>query len=365
MTLRLRAGALALATLTPVLAACGSGGGGGADDEFTMVIAAAVLGPKEEVAVYAVAQEMGYFEEEGITVDTANADGSVAAVQAVGTGQADITAADTGSILSAVDKNVGVVTVGGLVQNWPWQFATLPGSDIQSPEDLDGKKVGVISLASGSAPYARAFIRDAGLEPEQDVQLLPVGVGAQAASALSSGDVDALALYGQAYSVIESSGTELAYLENPDIFQGIRSLSFAVTQDAVEENQENVEGFLRASYKAMLFSAQNPEAAMRIGYKVFPSLLGGASVEDRLPSDLASLEAWLASATPTSGDPSSWSDWGAIPDEDWDKTQEYTVGAEQITEPLPIDDVWTSDLLEAANDFDAAEVIEQADSWSE
>ncbi|MCR1783744.1 ABC transporter substrate-binding protein [Nocardioides carbamazepini] len=367
MSLRIRASALVLAAVTPLLAACGgsSGGSDGGTDELTFVIASTVIGPKEEVAVFAVAQEMGYFEEEGITVKTANSDGSVAAVQAVGTGKGDITAADTGSILAAVEKNVGVTAIGGLVQNWPWQMATLPGSDIKSAADLDGKKVGVISLASGSAPYARAFIKSGGLEPDADVQLLPVGVGAQAATALTNGDVDVLALYSQAYAVIENEGTELAYLDNPDIFDGIRSLSFTVGKDALKEDEEVFEGFLRAAYKAMLFSAENPEAAMRIGYEVFPAILGGESVDNRLANDVRSLEAWLATGTPTTGEPASWTDWGAIPDADWQKTQDYTLEAGQITGEVELDEVWTPSLLEGANDFDAAEVIEQADGWTE
>lgn len=369
MSLKKRGGAIALAALLATVAACGGsdsdGSGSGGTSEMTMVIASTVIGPKEEVAVFAVAEELGYFEDEGLKVTTANADGSVAAVQAVGTGKGEITASDTGSILAAVEKNVDVVTVGGLVQNWPWQIATLPGSDIKSAADLKGKKLGVISLASGSAPYARAFIKSGNLQPDTDVQLLPVGVGAQAASALTGGDVDALALYTQAYTVIENEGTELAYLDNPDIFDGIRSLSFAVGKDALEDNKEAYEGFLRAAYKAMLFSAQNPEAAMRIGYKVFPSILAGGSVEDRLPNDVKNLETWLASATPTEGEPESWSDWGAIPEDDWSATQSYTIEAGQISGEVPLDDVWDSSLLDAANDFDAAEVITQANDWSE
>ncbi len=364
MSLRLRTSALALAALAPLMAACGGDADGSGGEDLTMVIASSVIGPKEEVAVYAVAEAMGYFEDENLTVTTANSDGSVAAVQAVGTGKGDVTASDTGSILAAVEKNVDVTTVGGLVQNWPWQIATPAGSDITRAADLDGKKIGVISLASGSAPYARAFIASAGLEPDEDVQLLPVGVGAQAASALASGKVDALALYTQAYAVIENEGTELSYLENPDLFQGIRSLSFAVGTEALEESPEVYEGFLRAAYKAMLFSAQNPEAAMRIGYQVFPSILAGDSAEERLADDVRNLQAWLATATPPTGEPATWT-WGDIADDDWRKTQDYTVEAGQLAAEVALDDVWDPSLLEAANDFDAAEVVRQADEWTE
>jgi NitT/TauT family transport system substrate-binding protein len=345
-------------------AASGSDSASSSPADLTFVIASAVTSPKEEVAVVAVGQQMGYFEEENLTVDTVNADGSVAAVQAVAGGNGDITPADAGSVLAGIQGGVPVKAVGGLVQNWPWQMATLPGSDIKSGKDLEGKKVGVISLASGSAPYARAFIRDAGLKPDTDVQLLPVGVGAQAAAALTGGDVDALALYGQAYTVIENSGTKLAYLDNPDMFDGIRSLTFTAATKAIEDNPDVYERFLRAAYKSLLFSAANPEAAMQMGYKAFPGILAGAAPESRLATDVASLTAWLKSATPAEGQPADWKNWGAISDEEWKKTQAYTKDAGQIREELPLDKVWDDSLLKAANDFDSDAVLKQAADWT-
>ena len=372
MTYRLRTSAVLVAAAT-LLAACSGGSnsessasdGQGKQADLTMVIASAVIGPKEEVACYAVARELGYFKDEKLNVKTINADGSTAAVQAVGAGQGDVTASDIGSILAAVQKDVPVKTVGGLVQNWPWRIATAPGSALKAPADFKGKKIGVISLASGSAPYARAFVKTAGLNPETDVQLLPVGVGAQAASALTSGKVDALALYTQAYTVIENSGTTLAYLDNPAIFGGVRSLSFAVNGSKLADNKDVYQRFLRAVYKAMLFSAQNPEAAMKLGYKVYPQILGGAPEASRLKTDVLSLKAWIATATPPSGDPSSFKSWGAIPDVDWTKTQAYTRQAGQITADIELGKVWDPSLLPAANNFDSAAVLKQADSWTQ
>ncbi|GEL21103.1 exported protein [Pseudonocardia sulfidoxydans NBRC 16205] len=363
-------GALAAGSIL-LLSACGGGSadggsssGGGEPTKLTMAIASAVIGPKEEVAVYAVAQKMGYFSEEGLTVDTINADGSVAAIQAVASGSGSITAADAGSGLAAAQKNVPITAIGGLVQNWPWQIATKPDSPVKAAADLKGKKLGVISLASGSAPYARAFVKSAGLDPATDVELVPVGVGAQAAAALNGGQVDALALYTQAYTVIELAGTKLAYLDNPDIFDGIRSLTFTVATDAFKDNPEAYGKFLRAAYKAMLFSASNPEAAMRIGYEVFPQILGGADPATRLAGDTQTLEAWIKTATPTTGEPSSWKDWGAISDAEWAKTQSYTQEAGQITAPIQIDELWDPSQLATANQFDSAAVVKQAADYT-
>jgi NitT/TauT family transport system substrate-binding protein len=357
-----------------VLAGCGGGDEGpatGGDSgtqaaqpaKITFAIASAVIGPKEEVAVIAAGKELGYFAEEKLTVDTINADGSIAAVQAVASNSAQVTAADTGSILAAAEKRVPIKAIGGLVQNWPWVMAVKPDSPINSAADLKGKNIGVISLASGSAPYARAYVSEAGLDPTKDVQLLPVGVGPQAAAALSSGKVDALALYTQAYSVIENAGTKLKYLDNPELFQGIRSLSFAVRDSSLQRDKAVYERFLRAAYKSLLFSAANPEAAMKIGYKVYPQILAGQTPETRLANDMKNLVAWLKTATPASGTPENWDEWGNVSEEEWKKTVEYTKGAGQIKADVPLDRVWDDSLLKAANDFDAQAVLDKAKNY--
>ncbi|MEE3921392.1 ABC transporter substrate-binding protein [Micromonospora sp. BRA006-A] len=239
-----------------------------------------------------------------------------------------------------------------------------PDSLITGGADLRGKKIGVISLASGSAPYARAYVKAAGLDPAKDVELLPVGVGAQAAAALNDGKVDMLALYTQAYAVIENAGTELKYLTNPDVFSGIRSLTFSVGARDFDAKKDSYERFLRAAYKAMLFSAKNPEAAMKIGYKVFPQILAGKSADERLKADTESLTAWLKTATPASGDPEQFGDWGAISDEEWAKTQAYTKEAGQITGEVDLKKLWDPSLLSGANDFDKAAVLSKAANYT-
>ncbi|MFJ6567720.1 ABC transporter substrate-binding protein [Streptomyces sp. NPDC091292] len=370
LALRLGAGAAALSTMT-VLAACGGGSSGSASSDngsgkksatVELAIASAVIGPKEEVATYSVAKEEGYLADENLDVKTINTDGSVAAIQAVASGSADITPADASAILAAREKGVPVVAVGGLVQNWPWRIATLPGGKVASAQDLKGKKIGVISLASGSAPYARAFVQDAGLDPEKDVDLLPVGVGSQALSALESGKVDALALYTQAYTTLELTGKKFTYLPNGDRFQGIRSLAYAVREDTLRQKKDEITRFLRASYKGLLFSAVNPEAAMRDGYRVFPAILSGKSADERVKNDSTILETWVKSAVPAEGAPESFKDWGAVSDAEWNKTADYMKSSGTITKDPDLKKLWDGSLLKGANDFDASAVISKAKS---
>ncbi|WP_413114557.1 ABC transporter substrate-binding protein [Streptomyces sp. CY1] len=362
LSLRLGLGVAVLAALS----ACADGpsssseGGSGVRATLQLAVPSAVIAPKEEVATHAVGDAEGYLAEEKLKVEVINTDGSVAAVQAVASGSADIAPADAGAILAAREKGVPVKVIGGLVRNWPWRMAVRPGSEVRSPADLKGKKIGVISLASGSAIYARAYASDAGLDAAKDIDLLPVGVGAQALAALEDGRVDVLALYTQAYTTIENTGTELRYLDNSDAFDGIRSLTYTVTEKTLKEKKEVLTRYLRASYKALLFSAVNPEAAMRDGYQTFPKLLTGKKADDRIADDTRTLEAWIKTAVPATGEPENFEDWGAISDVEWDKTVAYTRTAGQITKDVPLPELWDGSLLGGANDFDPAAVIAKA-----
>ncbi|MFI0820138.1 ABC transporter substrate-binding protein [Streptomyces sp. NPDC021098] len=337
-----------------------SGGGPGARATLRLAVPSAVIAPKEEVATHAVGDAEGYLADEKLKVDVINTDGSVAAVQAVASNSADIAPADAGAILAAREKGVPVKAIGGLVRNWPWRMAVRPGSEVSSPADLKGKKIGVISLASGSAIYARAYASDAGLDAAKDVDLLPVGVGAPALAALENGKVDVLALYTQAYTTLENAGTELRYLDNSGAFDGIRSLTYVVTEKALKAKKDVLTRYLRASYKALLFSAVNPEAAMRDGYRAFPQLLTGKRADDRIADDTRTLQAWIRTAVPAAGEPGTFKDWGAISDREWDKTIAYTRTAGQITEDVPLPALWDGSLLKGANGFDPAAVITKA-----
>lgn len=350
-----------------LLTACSDSGEETGDGElrpFTFVAPAAVNLPNEQVGVYAVAKELGFFEEEGLDVRLELADGSTAAVQAVASGSGDATAADVSAVLTAGQQGVPVKAVGGLVQNWPWVVAVLPDSSIQTGADLAGGSIGVISLASGSNPYARAFVEAHGLVPEQDVQVVPVGIGPPAAAAIEQGEVDALALFTQAYATLENAGFQFRYLDNPPGFELLHSLVFTVPNEMIEQDPEIVAGFGRAAYKALLFSAANPEAAMRIGYRQLPDLLpDSGDPEERLDEDVRALQAWLDTAVPMTGEPADWGDWGDITQEEWDATQQFTVNAGTIDAPVDLARVWDPSFLDEMNDWDRAQVLQQADGY--
>ena len=186
--------------------------------------------------------------------------------------------------------------------------------------------------------------------------------GAQAAGALANGDVDALALFTTAYVSIEQSGIEFDYIDNPASMDGLRSLTFIASDKALEADKELYERFLRASYKSLVFSASNVEAAVKMGYEQYPQL----DQADDINLDIETLQDWIDIASPTGNtDLGSVTDWGEIPASDWEATQTFSVSAGQISAPLDLDTVWDPSLLEAANDFDGAAVVQQAEEFTD
>jgi hypothetical protein len=110
----------------------------------------------------------------------------------------------------------------------------------------------------------------------------------------------------------------------------------------------------------LIYSSTNLRAAVLLGYKEFPALLGGATVESRVPAAIASLRAWLKSATPTTGAPISWNRLSEIPASDWKKSQDYTKAAGTIVTGLDLANFLDSSLVRRVNTFDRAAIVAAA-----
>ncbi|MDA0274182.1 MAG: ABC transporter substrate-binding protein, partial [Actinobacteria bacterium] len=235
--------------------------------------ASAAFAPKEEFAVFAVPKQLGYFANEKLVVSAVTTGGSIDAVNLVGQGRIDIAGADLGSALQGIQRGVNIKIIGGLVQNFPWLMATDPKKNIKSPSDLKGKTIGIIGFGSGSYPYTKAWLAGNSMK-ETDVKLVAVGGSIGPATvALERGDVDAIAFYTAAYAGTEFAGTKYNYLPNPAALTGVRSLSWVVNADRYAKEPEVFERFLRASFKGLIYSTQNPTSGARLGFTEIPAAL--------------------------------------------------------------------------------------------
>lgn len=370
MKLKSALGVVAASVLLLTGCAVGDGADGGAPDggddkgELVYVGAAAVPG-STQIGMWAVPDKLGFFEEEGLDVTQELADGSTAAIQVVASGSADYTNAGVVSVMSAVHTGVPVKAYGAIAQNYPWVMAVGKGSDISEPDEFKGTTIGIISLASESNAFARAWLEENGLDPDNDVTLVPVGAGAPALAALDNGDIDALALYTEMYAALENGGAEFTYFENPSLFDQMPSIALTASNQVIDSDSDVLERAARAIYKGLLFSWANPEAAMRIGYEYYPEKLPeSGDPNENIEADTRTFSAWIASVMPAEGDPLEWGDFGAVEPEVLQGVQDFAIASGNLEEEVDLDMVWTDKYIDAINDFDRQEILDLAASWT-
>lgn len=310
----------------------------------------------------AVAEYMGYFEEEGLEVTTINAGSGAEVVQGVLAGQIDIGYALPDTVMQTRQQEAGepVMTYNYLRSATSSVFAVLADSPLESLEDFAGHTIGVNGLESGPHQMARGILSLAGVA-EDEVDYLAVGTGGQAIQALTSGDVDALMLWDTEYANMELEGLELRYLTDPGA-EPLVSSSYYFTSDFIDESPDVVTKFGRAMAKASLFTATNPEAALRILYEQYPETrVAGTPVEEQVEQDLVGLEARLGSLV--AGDPAAGESWGEYPDGAIEAYVDFALQAGIIDDPIEPSVLYTNEFVPGYNDFDQGEVVESAETW--
>ena len=150
-----------------------------------------VLGPRlaEQANIY-VSEAKGFFKDEGIDMEFLPGQGSGDALRNVIAGNADIAFGGPEAIYLAADKGSELKAVYDIYPVNVFNVFALKSKQILTPQDLKGKKVGVISMASGTR-YDLATILALNGMSERDVELVALGINA--APAIIEGKVDAMA----------------------------------------------------------------------------------------------------------------------------------------------------------------------------
>lgn len=205
----------------------------------------------------------------GVKVRVQATAGATAAAQAVSSGNAFYSWGGTTSQIPAALQDPSLVIVAFDAGN-AYRVVVPADSPIQSVAELKGKVVGTQSLGSAAYLYGRAVAGAAGLDPQRDVRWLPIGVGAQAASALQSGAAAAYAGYDNPNAII---GILLGkpMRELPSTLNELPGMTgIIVTRESLAKYPKVVAGLCRAVYTAFLFARANPEQTVLNHWRTYP-----------------------------------------------------------------------------------------------
>jgi NitT/TauT family transport system substrate-binding protein len=140
-----------------------------------------------------IAEQMGYFKEEGLQVEISDFAGGAKALQALVGGSADVVSGAYEHTINMQGKGQ-IVTVFVLQARAPqivFGVSTKTMPNYKSIADLKGKKIGVTAPGSSTNMMANFVLAKGGLKPT-DVSYIGVGTAAGALSALRSGQIDAI-----------------------------------------------------------------------------------------------------------------------------------------------------------------------------
>lgn len=141
-----------------------------------------------------IAERRGYFRDEGLNVKISDFAGGAPALRAVVGGSADVVSGayeHTISLQGQKQYFQAFVAQGRLPQI-AFAVVSSKAASIKSFKDLKGLKVGVSAPGSSTHNLVKQLLFKAGLDPNKDVSVIGVGLGATAITAVKSGQIDAI-----------------------------------------------------------------------------------------------------------------------------------------------------------------------------
>lgn len=282
------------------------------------------------VGVY-VAQEMGYFAEEGLQVSIEHSNGQGEHLQLLTAGKIQVTTQDAAVLLKRrSDPGLPLVSIALIGQRGQQAFAALAESGMQSPKDWEGHTVGY----KGSIPPDLIAILHAAEVDESALELINVGFDPRL---LTEKKVDVYPLYksNEPY-LIKSWGKEIVLWEAADFDLPNLGLCYVTSEEILAENPELLTRFLRASLKGIAYAENHVDEAVDIVLKYSGPESDRAHMKFMLETEIADAHSAL-----TDEHGVGWQNA-----EQWQTLSDFLVNYDAM-QPLDPQKAFTISLLEA------------------
>jgi len=256
-----------------LLAACG-GGSTSSDGVTTIKIASA---PNVFLSALYVAQDDGLFAKENLKVEIVEVESGNDSIAALASGQAqyaDVGFEDLVELSSQGEKSVvmvhSILNRVTLTLVMSKKIAESKGVNVSGPVQdrlnaLKGVKIGITSPGSPSDTYLRFYLRSVGLNPDRDVEIVPIGGASSLLAALEKGQIGAYNLSPPTPYIAEQKGFGTVIVDGPkgeiEDLDNFSYTSWGVNRDWAEENAKAAGAFSRALTTATNKIKSDPEGA--------------------------------------------------------------------------------------------------------
>jgi NitT/TauT family transport system substrate-binding protein len=313
-----------------------------------------------------MAEVMGFFREENIELQTVQFDGTGVLLPQIANKGVTVGYPIPDPLILSHDTGKTPLPIKffyNVNHSYNWEIVVPAASPIKALPDLKGKTIGVIALSVGNVPVTRSILREAGLKPGEDVQLVAVGQGPATINTFTSGRIDALNLFDVVHSQMEADGIAIRRVPLPEKYRQLSGNSFAAHVDTFRDNPDLLKRFGRAYTKGLVACDANPEGCVRAMWKLHPSSRPTTGDEAKIIADsVRILQANMQNKVPASG--SGAPAYGRFDERNW-KTSVEILGDNGMLQNRDIDlsKLYTNELVPAFGEFDRAAVLARAKAF--
>jgi NitT/TauT family transport system substrate-binding protein len=264
-----------LAVTVAVSAACGGGSGGssaaggsssgGAQQSGGTTTVTIGYVPFTGNAPLFLGKQQGIYAKQGLELKMVPVQAPAAAIASLVNGEQQFGFTTTIALINAVANGTDIKCVtpvdGHADPNAEYTGLFVPsGSPVQSPKDLEGKKVGIVALGSLNDLFVKYEVQKAGGDPKK-VQLLQIPFP-QMQAALDQGRVDGVVATAPFSNQIKAAGKSrvIAWQEKDFIPNG-QGTCYAASGSYIKSHADTVKAFVKANGDALTYAkAHVPDA---------------------------------------------------------------------------------------------------------
>lgn len=288
---------------------------------------------------YFLAEERGWYKEEGLKVEIESGRGSVNTTQVVASGSHDMgQASHSAMAVGRAKEGLQVKAIGALIRKNEMGILVPQGSGWKSPKDLVDNKVKIVMSPGGfDIPFLEPWFRLAGTN-YKDATFVSVDTTIKGSTYVSKGGdaVSTSPAFFRAIFAAQGRPSDIFWMA--DLGVDVPGTGIIASEKAIAEKPEAIRGFLRATTRAMdhILGKKNYEDAFNAVLKLRPESKPNKDVMLAQFKDHEFL--WVTDET--KGKP-----WGYMGVQDWERAVKVMADINVIPAGRDPKEFYTNDLL--------------------
>jgi ABC-type nitrate/sulfonate/bicarbonate transport system substrate-binding protein len=209
-----------------------------------------------------VAEEKGFYAEEGLDVTLNEFDFNVDQGQELATGGVDFSVMSAQELISFIDRGNALKAIAVVYQISPYAFASLSETNIKTPNDLRGKTLGLAGGNLQAKVTYQALLNQFDIKPEEVVFK---DLGFDTPQDVITREADIIDLYRTDQTFLLNELQASYNLLLPEQFDfGIYGDVITANTELIEKDPELARKFVRATIKGWEYTFEHQDEAIEI-----------------------------------------------------------------------------------------------------